>query len=146
MAGNETSARGHNLEGRAPKSSPTTSDAAALECAAMKRKPLTVRQRADYHRLEDVIGCKWSVGVVAAIGEGVRRPGELERHIPGISTKVLNERLRKLLAFGVITRKEFSGLPARVEYHLTPTGKKLAKILAQLHALNDEHGSELSVP
>ena len=112
----------------------------------MKRKPLSVRERADYHWLEDVIGCKWSAGVVASIAAGVRRPGELERHIPGISTKVLNERLRKLLAFGLITRKEFSGLPARVDYNLTPTGKKLAKILARLHALNDEHSYGPSAP
>ena len=108
----------------------------------MKRKPLSVRERTEYHRLEDVVGCKWSAGVVAAIASGVRRPGELERHIPGISTKVLNERLRKLLTFGLITRKEFSGLPARVDYHLTPTGKKLAKILTQLHDLNDAHSPE----
>jgi len=112
----------------------------------MKRKPLSVRERADYHRLEDVVGCKWSAGVVAAIGAGVRRPGELERHIPGISTKVLNERLRKLLAFGLVTRMEYSGLPARVDYHLTPTGKKLARILAQLHDLNDTHSQGPGVP
>jgi len=79
--------------------------------------------------------------VIAAIGAGVRRPGELERHIPGISTKVLNERLRKLLAFGLITRTEFPGLPARVDYHLTPTGRKLAGILDQLHDLNHQHSN-----
>lgn len=112
----------------------------------MKRKPLSVRERADYHRLEDVVGCKWSAGVVAAIGAGVRRPGELERYIPGISTKVLNERLRKLLVFGLITRQEFPGLPAHVEYSLTSAGKKLAKILAQLRDLNKEHTAEQSNP
>lgn len=108
----------------------------------MKRKPLSVRERSDYHRLEDVVGCKWSTGVVAAIGAGVRRPGELERYIPGISTKVLNERLRKLLAFGLITRQEFPGLPAHVEYNLTLAGRKLAKILAQLRDLNESHATE----
>jgi DNA-binding HxlR family transcriptional regulator len=108
----------------------------------MKRRPFSVRERSEYHRLEDVVGCKWSAGVIAAIGAGVRRPGELERHIPGISTKVLNERLRKLLKFGLITRTEFPGLPARVDYNLTPTGKKLAKLLAQLLDLNDEHSQQ----
>lgn len=108
----------------------------------MKRKPLSARERAEYHRLEDVVGCKWSAGVVAAIAAGVRRPGALERYIPGISTKVLNERLRKLRAFGLITRTEFPGLPARVEYLLTPTGKKLARILGQLQDLNHRHASD----
>jgi len=38
---------------------------------------------------------KWSVSVIAAVAEGVVGPGALERHIAGISTKVLTERLRK---------------------------------------------------
>ena len=104
----------------------------------MKQQQASARERANYHRLEDVIGCKWSVGV---IGAGVRRPGEMERFIPGISTKVLNERLRKLLAFQIISRTEFPGLPARVEYDLTPTGTRLAQIIAQIHELNDAHDS-----
>jgi DNA-binding HxlR family transcriptional regulator len=102
----------------------------------MKRAPLTVRERSEYHSLEDVIGCKWSAGVVGAIHRGVQRPGELERFIPGISTKVLNERLRKLLAYGLISRTEHAGLPARVEYALTPAGEKLAVIIEQIRELN----------
>lgn len=112
-----------------------------VKLTAMKRKPLTVRERSNYHRVEDVVGCKWSAGVIAAIAADVRRPGELERYIPGISTKVLNERLRKLLAFGLVTRTEFPGLPARVEYELTVTGRKLARILDQLNDLNDQHAA-----
>lgn len=99
---------------------------------------LTVRERSAYHSLEDVVGCKWSAAVVAAIGRGVQRPGALERFIPGISTKVLNERLRKLLASGILSRTEYPGLPAKVEYALTPTGEKLTNILAQLRELKGE--------
>jgi DNA-binding HxlR family transcriptional regulator len=105
----------------------------------MKRPPLTVRERSEYRSLEDVIGCKWSAGVVGAIHRGVQRPGELERFIPGISTKVLNERLRKLLAYGLITRTEHPGLPARVDYSLTPAGQKLAAIIEQIRELNSDH-------
>lgn len=112
------------------------------DSSSMKRKPLSVRERASYHSLEDVIGCKWSAAVVVAIAAGVKRPGELERYIPGISTKVLNERLRKLLAYGLISRKEFTGLPARVDYDLTPSGRKLAQVLEQLRELNAEHQSQ----
>lgn len=108
----------------------------------MKRRPPSVRERAAYHRIEDVVGCKWSTAVVAAIADGIRRPGELERHIPGISTKVLNERLRKLLNFGLVTRTEFPGLPARVDYNLTPIGRKLARILTQIHDLNENHSPQ----
>jgi len=104
-----------------------------------KRSYLSLPERTAYRRLEDVVGCKWSAAVVAAIARGVTRPGQLERYIPGISTKVLNERLRKLLNYAVITREEFPGKILRVEYHLTPTGQKLAAILDQLRELDEQH-------
>lgn len=102
---------------------------------------LSLPERTSYRRLEDVVGCKWSAAVLAAIARGVRRPGQLERFIPGISTKVLNERLRKLLNYELITRREFPGKILRVEYHLTATGQKLANILEQLRELDEEHAS-----
>jgi DNA-binding HxlR family transcriptional regulator len=109
----------------------------------MKQKHLSVQERSQYRSLEDVIGCKWSAAVVDSIGQGVKRPGALERFIPGISTKVLNERLRKLLVYGVITRTEHPGLPARVDYDLTPAGEKLAAIIGQLRELNVEHSKHI---
>jgi len=51
------------------------------------------RNRSLYQKLEDVVGCRWSVSVLMAKQDGVARPGALERHIAGISTKVLSERL-----------------------------------------------------
>lgn len=104
-----------------------------------KPKFIPLVDRTKYHRLEDVIGCKWSSSIVAAVSQGIKRPGELERYIPGISTKVLNERLRKLGDFGILSRTEYPGLPARVDYDLTETGAKLAAILEQVRQLNLDH-------
>lgn len=105
---------------------------------AGSKKYLSVNERSAYRRLEDIIGCKWSAGVVASLAEGVRRPGELERYIPGISKKILNERLRKLRDFGVIERHEFPGTLPHVEYQITPVGKKLARLLKQIERLNGD--------
>lgn len=107
----------------------------------MPRKPayLSLPDRNAYRRLEDVVGCKWSAAVLAAIGRGVTRPGQLERFIPGISTKVLNERLRKLLDYALITRRETPGKILRVDYALTATGRQLAVIIEQIRALDEEH-------
>jgi DNA-binding HxlR family transcriptional regulator len=102
-------------------------------------KFLTLSERNGYRRLEDVVGCKWSTAVLAAIEQGVTRPGQLERFIPGISTKVLSERLRKLLAYQLIGRQEYPGRVLRVEYQLTDSGKKLAAILKQLRDLDATH-------
>jgi DNA-binding HxlR family transcriptional regulator len=105
----------------------------------MPAKHLSLDERSAYRGLEDVVGCKWSAAVVGALQRGVTRPGKLERYIPGISTKVLTERLHKLLDYGLITREEHAGAALHVEYNLTPTGRKLARIIEQLHALQAEH-------
>lgn len=107
----------------------------------MKPKPrhLSLPERAAYRRLEDVVGCKWSAAVLAAISRGVTRPGQIERFIPGISTKVLNERLRKLIDYQLITRREFPGKVMRVEYALTRTGRDLAVIIEQIRDLDERH-------
>ena len=95
----------------------------------------------NYARLEDVIGCKWSVSVLQAVGSGVARPGALERHIEGISTKVLSERLRKLVAYGLLEKQTYAELPPRTEYTLTDKGAALAKIIEQIHELDHSHSS-----
>lgn len=89
-----------------------------------------------YRCLEDVVGCKWSVSVLLALADGVHRPGELERHIAGISTKVLNERLRKLLRYGLISQQRFAELPPRTEYRLTPFGEELTTLIGKLRELD----------
>lgn len=103
------------------------------------KKYIPLAERSAYRSLEDVVGCKWSAGVVMALAEGVRRPGALERYIPGISKKILNERLRKLLAYGLIERMEIPERVKHVEYILTPMGRKLARVIAQLRALSHVH-------
>jgi DNA-binding HxlR family transcriptional regulator len=111
-----------------------------MSADAKTRTPsLSVPERAAYRRLEDVVGCKWSAAVLAAIGRGVSRPGQLERFIPGISTKVLNERLRKLRDYGLVTRREHPGRVLRVDYRLTSTGRRLAAIIEQIRDLDEAH-------
>lgn len=100
---------------------------------------LSLKERGAYRRLEDVVGCKWSAAVLSAIGHGVQRPGELERFIPGISTKVLNERLRKLTDYRLISRTVIPGKVARTEYALTDVGAKLLAIIDRIRELSEEH-------
>ena len=90
----------------------------------------------NYQKLEDVIGCKWSVSVLLAIEAGINRPGMLERHIDGISAKVLSERLRKLSVYGLLEKHSFAEIPPRTEYTLTVLGKKLVSIIQQIHELD----------
>ncbi len=91
-----------------------------------------------YTKLEEVIGCKWSVSVLHAVGKGVTRPGALEREIAGISTKVLSERLRKLSHYGLLKRAVFAELPPRTEYSLTEAGRRLVAIIEQIQQLDSQ--------
>ena len=110
----------------------------------MTAKHLTLDERNAYRGLDDVVCCKWSEAVVGALQRGVSRPGQLKRYIPGISTTILNERLRKLVAYGFATRADRSAAASHVEYRLTSTGAKLARVIEQLPALQEEHATPQS--
>lgn len=96
----------------------------------IKNIPPTVGQM-----MESVVGCKWSLTVIDLIRRGVNRPGKMEHAIDGLSAKVLNERLRKLLGFGIIEKQIFNETPPRVEYSLTEFGNRFALILDEIQVL-----------
>lgn len=79
--------------------------------------------------VEDIIGCKWSLSVLKLVRDGVCRPGAMHKSVQGLSTKVLNERLRKLQRYGILGKKIFPEVPPRVEYRLTEFGAQFAAFL-----------------
>jgi|SRR5688572_27907845 len=90
--------------------------------------------------VEDIIGCKWSLTVLGLIASGVQRPGAMQRRVPGLTAKVLNERLRKLLRFGIIERQIYAEVPPRVEYRLTSFGRRFDGVLKEIAALDIHEG------
>jgi DNA-binding HxlR family transcriptional regulator len=85
--------------------------------------------------VEDIVGCKWSLAVLAQLRSGVQRPGEMERRLPGLSKKVLNERLRKLMRFNIVSRRVYAEVPPRVEYRLTRFGSRFVTLLDAVERL-----------
>jgi len=90
--------------------------------------------------VEDIVGCKWSLAVLDLVRRGVRRPGAMEHAIDGLTAKVLNERLRKLMHYGILDKTSFPEVPPRVEYSLTEFGSKFAAILDQIDKLQNDFG------
>jgi DNA-binding HxlR family transcriptional regulator len=88
--------------------------------------------------VEDIVGCKWSLAVLGTVRGGVVRPGAIEHAIEGLSKKVLNERLAKLVRFGILAKTSYAELPPRVEYALTPFGSKFCGLLDGIDALQRE--------
>lgn len=64
--------------------------------------------------------------------DGLKRFGELQRLLPGISPKTLSQRLKELEKHGVVTKKVFDEMPLRVEYSLTEKGASLKKVIVQM--------------
>lgn len=86
--------------------------------------------------VESIVGCKWSVHLLELLEEGVQRPSELMRSSPGLSDKVMHERLHKFEHFGIVKRCQFGEKPPLVvEYNLTSFGLRFRKILAEIKSL-----------
>src|SRR6266481_5428937 len=73
----------------------------------------------------DRVGDKWSVLVVATLGDGPKRFNELRRAIASISQRMLTLTLRGLERDGLVTRTVFPTIPPRVDYELTELGCSL---------------------
>lgn len=92
--------------------------------------------------VETIYGCKWSLTVYQLLANGINRPGEMVRSAEGLSTKVLNDCLKRNVEFGILERIAYNELPPRVEYKVTPFGMKFIRILDELEKLQDEIDAE----
>jgi DNA-binding HxlR family transcriptional regulator len=59
---------------------------------------------------------------------------EIRSSVPGLSARLLAERLRELESSGILERREHPGPPAVTEYRLTPKGEALTKVVRELEA------------
>lgn len=92
--------------------------------------------------VEAIFRCKWSLTVYQLLAMGVNRPGEMVRSVEGLSTKVLNDCLKRNVEFGILKRIAYNEVPPRVEYRVTPFGKKFVRILDELEKLQEELDGE----
>jgi len=82
----------------------------------------------DFRPVGDIlalIGDKWTVVVIGALGEGKKRFNELKREIEGISQKTLAIKLKTQERDGIVSRTLYPVIPPRVEYELTALGEQL---------------------
>ncbi|RFS83213.1 transcriptional regulator [Actinomadura spongiicola] len=87
----------------------------------------------------DRVGDKWSLMVIAMLGERTRRFTELKRDIDGISQRMLTVTLRGLERDGIVTRTVYPVMPPRVEYSLTPMGATLMEAANTFVAWAESH-------
>lgn len=89
----------------------------------------------EVERLLAVMGGKWKVLILRELFHGARRHAQLCRALPGITQKVLTAQLRELELDGAVRRQALEAKRPHVEYSLTPFGKKLRRLIWQMHDL-----------
>ena len=86
----------------------------------------------------EIFGDRWTLLVIRDLFQRLHRFQELEASL-GLSRHVLSERLQRLVDEGIVEKRRYQERPERFEYHLTPKGVGLWKVLAQLTLWGDEH-------
>ena len=85
-----------------------------------------------FHCAIELIGKRWTGAIVVALTERPMRYRELGKAIPGLSDRLLSQRLRELEDEGLVERVVEAGSPVRVTYSLTVVGQELDPVLNEL--------------
>ena len=87
----------------------------------------------------DLVGGKWSVDVLYLLASGTRRYSEVFYEVGEISKKTLTQTLRALERDGLIARRVYAEVPAKVEYSLTGLGWSITEPLMTMYEWAAEH-------
>src|SRR5471032_809101 len=78
-----------------------------------------------FHKAIELVGRRWTGAIIRVLLGGPRRFNELLAAVPGLSDRLLTERLRELEAENLIRREVLPGSPVRVIYSVTCAGAEL---------------------
>ena len=79
-----------------------------------------------------LINNKWKIRIIGSLLNETRRFNEMKRVLVNISQKVLTQNLREMESDGLLNRKVYPEIPAKVEYSLTELGYSLKPILDEM--------------
>jgi DNA-binding HxlR family transcriptional regulator len=92
------------------------------------------------------VGDRWTLLIVAALLDGPRRFGDLEKELAGIAPNVLTQRLRNLESQGLVRAERYSERPPRFVYELAASGRELAGALRLLSDWGARHTGDVDPP
>ncbi|MEU2431483.1 helix-turn-helix domain-containing protein [Streptomyces sp. NPDC007861] len=90
-------------------------------------------------RVFGLLGKRWTGPIVSVLMQRPVHFAELRRAIPGISERMLSDRLTELGAAGLVVREVDEGPPLRVAYRLTEAGTALEPALKELGRWAEAH-------
>lgn len=89
-------------------------------------------------RALDAIGDWWSLLIVRDAFDGLTRFSEFQKSL-GIARNILTERLRRLMASGILEAAPASEGGVRMQYRLTAKGKDLFPVIVALRQFGERH-------
>ena len=87
-----------------------------------------------FHEAVELIGRRWSGAILRSMLAGAQRFSEIGTPIPGLSDRLLSERLKEFESAGLAERSVIPETPIRVEYQLTEKGRTLTPAVIELTA------------
>jgi len=87
------------------------------------------RYCAAFHETIELLGRRWNGVILQALLSGAERFGEVRQGVPGISDRLLTQRLRELECAGLVTRIRPGESLAVPRYVLTEKGRALGPVL-----------------
>lgn len=87
-----------------------------------------------YHHAIELIGRRWTGAILRVMLSGTIRFSDVTAAIPGLSDRLLSERLKELEAEGIVTRTVIPETPVRIEYRLTEKGRALHDVIDAVSA------------
>ena len=82
-----------------------------------------------YHRAIELIGRRWTGAILRVLLGGPTRFSEIAAAVPGLSDRLLSERLKELEAERIVVRTVYPETPVRIEYALTEKGRDLEGVV-----------------
>lgn len=82
-----------------------------------------------FHTAIELIGRRWTGAIISSLLSGATRFCEIRESIPGISDRLLTERLKELEDNGIVARDVVPTRPPQVSYVLTEKGQALKPVL-----------------
>jgi len=77
----------------------------------------------------ELIGKRWSAGILVAIAKDAHRFSEIANVVSGLSDRLLAQRLRELEIAELVVREVIPSTPVQVRYHLTESGADLLRAM-----------------
>ncbi len=87
----------------------------------------------------DIIGDKWTLLLVRDLFAGKKIFSEFQSSPENIPTNILSDRLKRLLAHGIVEKNAYQTHPVRYEYALTAKGKDLGAVLNAMVQWGERH-------